>query len=325
MRRSLAVLLSVGLLAAVWAVTAGCPSAPPSDSLEALRQQVRRQPESAEARVALGQAYLKAKLYNDAFIAYREAADLDPKHFGALRGLAETSLQLGDAQGALDWIGRALALQPNDPAALGLRGRARLATRQVAQALPDLERAANLDPNLLEVRLALLTAYRAARQDAQALNQAAKLAAQFPSDPRVRFAYGTVLDRQGRIGEATLQYRETLRLDPDHRAAKFALALALVQQRTQLDEARRLAAEVDAAGPGDGTAAGLAARALFLSGKQEEGLRELGLVYRRHPENMQVVQWIKEAALQAGRPEIAEAADNTLRAAGLNPTSGAPQ
>ena len=318
MKRYLALAGVLLALAAIYLPAGGCrkPSSG-SGGVEAALAQTRHQPQAPDAWVALGQAYLDAKLYNDSFLAFRQATRYDQKNFEALRGLGEASLQLGDAQGAMDWCGRALALKPNDPAALGLRGRARLAMNQLDQALPDLERAANLDSSLVEVRLALLSVYHAQHQDDLALNQAAKLTAQFPSEPRARFAYGALLERQDRLGEAEKQYRETLRLDPDQRTAKLALALALVHQHKQLDEARRLAAEVDAADPENGTAAGLAAWALFLSGKQNEGLRELAQVYKRHPNNIQVVLWIKEAALQAGQTELAEAAGKALQAAGI--------
>ena len=317
MKRSVVLALALGVLAAICLLTGGCRQSGAAGSPEAARARTRQQPQSAAARVALGRACLDAKLYNDAFIAYREAANLDQKNFEALHGLGEASLLLGDAQGALTWAARALALKPDDAGALGLRGRARLATNQVEQALPELERAANLDPSLIDVRLALLSAYHAAHQDDQALAQAAKLTVQFPSDPRVRFAYGALLEKRELPAEAEKQYREALRLDPNHRVARFALALVLVHQHRQFSEARRLAAEVDASGPDNGTAAGLGAWALFLSGKQEEGLRELALVYKRHPENMQLVVWIREAALKAGQTELAEAAGKTLQAAGV--------
>ncbi len=314
MKCNLSLALALMAPAAICLLAGGCQQ-PAPNGVEAALARTRHQPQAPDAWAALGQAYLDTKLYNDAFVAYRKATRLDQKNFEALRGLGEASLRLGDAQGALDWSGRALAFKPRDPVALGLRGRARLALDQVDQARPDLERAANLDPSLVEVRLALLTAYHASEQDLLAINQAAKLTAQFPSEPRARFAYAALLEKQKRLAEAERQYRETLRLDPDHKSAKFALALALVHQHKQLAEARRLAAEVDAADSDSGTAAGLAAWALFLSGKQEEGLRELALVYKRHPGNMQVVLWIKEAALKAGRSELAEAASKTLQAA----------
>jgi len=313
MNRLLAVSLVLGVLTATWSVV-GCGKRVVSPDLEAAQARVRRQPSTPDAWVSLGEAYLKAHRHNDAFIAYRRALRIDEHSFDALCGLGEASLRLGDAYGALEWAERALQRKPNDPGALGLRGRARLAMGRINQGLPDLERAAGLDHSLLETRLALVSAYHASRQSDRALSQAAKLATQFPEEARAHYLYAALLEAKGRLPEAEREYREAVRLDGKLNSAKFALALALIHQNKRLDEARRLAIEVDAVEPGDGTAAGLAAWALFLSGKQEEGLRELALVHRKHPGNRQVVVWIKSGALQAGNTELAEAAAKTLQA-----------
>jgi cytochrome c-type biogenesis protein CcmH/NrfG len=318
MNRFLALGFALAASAAMGSL-AGCRNQVASGDMGAAQIRVRQQPNTPDAWVSLGKAYLKAQRYNDAFIAYRGALRIDEHSFEALCGLGEASVRLGDAQGALQWAGRALERKPDDPKALGLRGRARLAMGQTDQALPDLERAASLDPSDLETRLALVSAYRTAQQPDRALNQAAKVAAQFPEEARAHYVYAALLDAGGRLPEAEQEYRQALRLDGSMTGAKFALALALIHQNKHLDEARRLAAEVDAAQPGDGTAAGLAAWALFASGKQEQGLRELAMVYKKHPGNVQVVVWIKSAALKAGNTDLAEAASKTLQAMGASP------
>ncbi len=320
MKRLLDSGLAILGLVCLWALV-GCQRPGDVAEVDAAKTQVRQQPNSPGAWVALGKAYLQASRYNDAFIAYRGALRIDDKSFEALCGVGEASLRLGDAQGALQWAARALDRRPDDPAALGLRGRARLAMGQTEGALVDLERAASLDSSLLENRLALVNVYRARNQPDRALNQAAKIAAQFPEEARAHHLYAMLLDAAERLPEAEQEYRRALLLDNSLTAAKFALALNLVHQNRRLDEARRLAAEVDAAQPGEGTAAGLAGWALFLSGKQEQGLRELTLVYKKYPRNVQVVVWIKAAALRSGNTELAEAAGKTLQALTAVPPS----
>lgn len=302
-------------------VLSGCQRPAEVAAIDVARAQVRRQPNSPDAWIGLGKAYLQASRYNDAFIAYRGALRIDEHNYEALCGVGEASLRLGDAQGALQWAARALDRRPDDPAALGLRGRARLARGQTEGALTDLERAVSLNSSLIENRLALVNVYRARNQPDRALNQAAKIVAQFPEEARAHHLYAMLLDGAGRLSEAEQEYRRALQLDNSLTAAKFALALNLVHQNRRLDEARRLAAEVDAAQPGEGTAAGLAGWALFLSGKQEQGLRELTLVYKKYPRNAQVVVWIKAAALRSGNTELAEAAGKTLQALTAGPPS----
>lgn len=301
----------VGMVAAglcLLAVGCGRRSA---GGVEGARARVESQP-SADSWLALGQAYTHAQQYNDAFIAFRQALGYDASNFDALCGLSEASLYLADVQSAAQWANRALERRPDAPAALGLRGRARLASGDTAAALPDLERAASQDSSLLETRLALVAAYRSGRQSDLALNQAAKLAAQFGDQARVHYAYGVLLDERRQWPQAEREYREAVRLDPQMTAAKFALVLVLLNQHKGYDEAQKLAREIDGAAPGDGTAAGLAAWARFLSGQQQQGMRDLLEAYRRHSGNLQIIRWIQAAAVRMGRVDLADAASKTI-------------
>jgi tetratricopeptide (TPR) repeat protein len=275
------------------------------------RAQVERHP-TPEGWLALGQGYMTAKQFNDAFIAYRQALLLDSRSFEARCGLAEASLHLGDPHTALQWAEGALALRANAPTAVGLRGRARLALGDPTAALPDLEGAASADATQFETRLALVSAYQAQRRPDLARNQAAKLAGQFPQEARGHYVYALLLSQGRQWPQAEHEYREALRLDPTLTNAKLELAVVLVNEHKNYEEAERLATEVDAAVPGDGSAAGLAAWAQFLSGKQEAGLRALITAYQDHRYNVQIIRWIRDAALQMGRIDLATAADKEI-------------
>ena len=277
------------------------------------RARVERDP-TAAAWVALGQAYLKQgdERDNDAFIAFRQALRLESHNAEALGGLGEAELRLGDAQDALVWADRALAAQADAAAPLGVRGRARLAEGAATGAVPDLERAVNLDPSLLEARLSLISAYVELRRTDQALSQANQIVTRFPKEPRGHYAYAALLDARQQWAGAEHEYREGLRLDPSNTAMKLFLALLLFNQHKNYEEVQHLANEVDAAAPGDGSAAGLAAWALFLSGKQDGGMRALLQANHNHPRNLQILRWIKTGADQTGRPEVAEAATKDI-------------
>jgi tetratricopeptide (TPR) repeat protein len=275
------------------------------------RARAERQP-TAAAWVALGQAYARAQKFNDAFVAYRQALRRDPRDFDALCGLGEASLRLADAQGALTWADRALAVRADAPTALAVRGRARLARGDAAAALPDLQQAVTLDSSALEPRLALISAYLTLGQPDAALAQASATAAHFPNEGRGHYVYAALLDARRQWPQAEHEYREALRLDPENPAIKLALAVVLLNQHKGYDEAQHLARDVAAAAPGDGGAAGLAAWALFLSGKQDAGLRALMQAYQEHPHNLQIVRWIQTAATQTGRPDLADAAAKAI-------------
>jgi tetratricopeptide (TPR) repeat protein len=280
-----------------------------AQAISAARARVDRDP-TAPAWVALGQAYLQAqnKHNNDAFIAFRQALRLDSHNAEAMGGLAEAELRLGDAQDALVWANRTLAVTADDPAAIGVRGRARLAEGDAPEALPDLERALDLDPSLLEARLALITAYLELHKTDQAQAEAVQTVARFPEEARGHYAYAAILDARSRWPEAEQQYRAGLRLDPTNATMKMLLAALLFNQHKDYDEVQRLATQVDAVAPGDGSAAGLAAQALYLSGKQDAGMRALYKANAAHPRNLQILRWIKAGADETGRPEISDAA-----------------
>jgi cytochrome c-type biogenesis protein CcmH/NrfG len=293
----------------------GCgkkPLAAPNE-LPALRLRTEHQPNTPDAWVALGKAYFAQKRYNDAFITYRRAIELDAKSFEALYGLGECCYFLSDPQSGMEWAVKALARRPNSPAALGLRGRLKLAQSDVAGALPDMEKAVAQDPAQLETRLALVTVYRMQKRSDLALGQAVKMVQQYPQEGRAHYVCGSLLEEKGETAAAEAEYRGALKCDGKLVRAKYALAHLLVRESHGLDEASRLAAEVAAEAEGDGTPAGLAAWALFRSGKQDEGLQALGRAYDQHKDNLQILVWINQAATQMGKVELANASAEAIR------------
>jgi len=72
-------------------------------------------PDFAEGFNARATAYFLAGLYGPALADIRRTLALNPRHFGALTGLAVILDETGDAQTAFGAIARALALNPHDP------------------------------------------------------------------------------------------------------------------------------------------------------------------------------------------------------------------
>lgn len=285
-----------------------------SVSLSESRVRTEQQPHMPQVWVSLGEAYAQEKMYNDAYIAYKQAIELDDQNFQALLGLAESCFQLQDPETGLEWVAKALELQPEAPAALGLRGRLYLISGKLDQALPDLEKAVNHDPSRLEERLGLIAAYRAKGQNRQALIQAAKTVKQFPTSARAHSANAALLEVAKALDHAEQEYHLAIKYDPALLRAKFGLASLLVHRKKDLTEARKLALEVDAEGPGDGTARGLAAWSYYLEGKERDALRELIQVHQQHPENLTVLLWINQAAGEMGERDVARAAAYNIRA-----------
>lgn len=80
------------------------------------------------------------------------------------------------------------------------------------------------DPDLLEVRFCLGTTLLELNRSSEALPHLQAVAREFPNFAVARFNYGVVLERQGRLSEATREYRETLRLEPNFKPAQEKVA-----------------------------------------------------------------------------------------------------
>ena len=284
-----------------------------ADEITAARDRADQQPNSPDAWVALGQTYLEAEMYNDAYIAFKQGWALDQKQPEALHGLAEASLQLHNPQAARTWVNKALALNPRDGDALGMRGEVKLAEEDVAGARSDLMAASRLGPLRLTSSLALTAVYMRQGHKDLALAQAEKTSHRFPLEATAHHNYAVLLDQLGRGKEAEDEYRLTLKCDPRALRDKLLLAQVLVRSSRNLDEARKLALEVAAKAPGNGTPAAVAARALYLKGQREQSLKELLEVQSQYRTNPLVLFWIYDEAKATGNTEVEKAAADILQ------------
>lgn len=312
---------------AVWAmlgagtvlVLGGCSPREPElardlpEEVVAAQERADKQPNSPDAWNALGESYAEAEMYNDAYMAFKQAWVLNQKSLDALHGLARSSLQLHNPQKAHQWVRKALALNPRDGEALGMRGEVRLAEGNVEGAHADLTAASRLGPLTLNSSLALTGVYMQQGRRDQALKQAAETTRRFPLKAAAHHNYAALLDQLGRGREAEEEYRLALECNPGALRDKLLLAQLLVRSSRKLDEARKLALEVAAKAPGDGTPAAVAARALYLKGQREQSLKELLGIQAEHPTNMQVLIWIYEEAKATHNTEVAAAAASVIQ------------
>lgn len=162
---------------------------------------------------------------------YRRATARDPRDFESWGQLGASLLALGDAAGAIEALGRALALKPGQPAI-----RARLAAAQAAA-------------GRAEAGLA------AARAQAQAL----------PYDPLVRVTIARLEDLLGRPEAAEAALDAALALDPACAPALLALA-DLMERGNRLDALDSLMARAGAIGVPAAETALLDARLRFRRG-----------------------------------------------------------
>jgi tetratricopeptide (TPR) repeat protein len=139
----------------------------------------------------------------------------------------------GDAARALRWAGFALA---------------RLETREGAmRAVAALKRAADLDPESLEIRNALASALQRAGQPEEALVQSEIVITAQPTNPAALSTHGEILSSLDRTEEAIEVLRRSVEIDPKGTSALVALGVALRKQH-RLEDAfvpLRQGAEID--------------------------------------------------------------------------------
>jgi tetratricopeptide (TPR) repeat protein len=132
-----------------------------------------------------------------------------------------------------------LAIRPDDPTGLRLRGLIDLENGRPEDALMLLEQADRADPGNLETVAALARALALAgqdeaareasaravtlRQEAELLDPLIKQVLHEPGDADVRFRIGRALTRMGRLRDAREWLASALAFDPDHAEARRAL------------------------------------------------------------------------------------------------------
>lgn len=190
------------------------------------------------------------------------------------------TLALREGIGRLE---RALADAPEHGEAQYLLGYARMQLGRVAAALPALEEAVRLGPDVPERLNALAQAYEAAgRAPAVIARLYRRALALQPALADVRVNYGRFLEAQGRTAEAIAAYREAAEERPWLTAAHFNLGSAYVRngdmEKGEEELLRTL--ELD---PDDAEALGNLGLLYLTQGRAEDGRRMLERAVKAAP------------------------------------------
>lgn len=165
------------------------------DAAAAADAAVKVMPDSAAAHAALGEALLAAGKGAEAEAPLRRAIELDPKRASASAQLAQVLSAKGDHEGTVAAVSQALALEPSRRDLFALRGKARLALGQEAEALEDLHAA-----------VAVSTA-----------------------DAGLHLSLANIHHKHGRYDIASQHYRSAIEIDPQLGDAQLGLADVLVR------------------------------------------------------------------------------------------------
>ena len=188
------------------------------------------------ARFQEGQSHHQAGRFVEAQAAYGEVLSADPSHAEAWQQMSLLANQFGRPDLALDWIGKAVALEPDNVRYLFSQGvvlqksggwvEAEACYRQVLALNPDLPDAYN-NLGMVLGRQGRTTEAVAAAQRTVELS---------PESPTFHDNLGIALNELGRYAEAEASFRVATTLDPDNVGARHNLGKTLHSQG-RLDEA----------------------------------------------------------------------------------------
>jgi tetratricopeptide (TPR) repeat protein len=269
-------------------VCGGCRKAPETPLDKALLE-TKRHPTSGPAFIALGDVYYDSKAYNDAFVAYKRALEINANDADAAFKLARTDLYLGDADHGIVMALQALKGNPNNKEAHLVLGRHYLSKRDADKASTELRRLLDMDPKYTEARLYLVTADLMQNDDKGALDEARQAAVTDPGNAKARATYAAMLQHFKQTDQAVNEYRAAVKLDSNDVSSMMQLATILAQQERNLDEARTLAKRASEIAPADGFPAALASWILYRQGKPTEALREMDVAARANPYNHRIL------------------------------------
>jgi tetratricopeptide (TPR) repeat protein len=194
---------------------------------------VRISPLYLEARLNLALALSLMGQPAEAETEYRKALDLHP--VGKLlyvghSGLGAVLATLHRTAEALPELQLAAQLKPDSAESHYNLGTALEELGRNQEAAPEFAAAVHLAPDDSEARKRLAMALAAQGKQDEAVNEFAALAEQRPGDAVIQYDLAIALARAGRLDEAIQHFSESLRLRPDLTAARDGLEIAKAQR-----------------------------------------------------------------------------------------------
>ena len=197
--------------------------------------------------LAVAVEHHQAGRLQDAEHIYRQILRADPNHADALQLLGAIATQVGNHEVAVDFITRAIEVNPDAPNFHSNLAVAYRALEKLDEAEAAIRRALQLEPDYAEAHFNLANTL-------QAKGKLDEAAASYRQALRVKPDYahaqnnlGNVMTEQGRHEEAEAAYRQASRLNPDYAHAHNNLGNSLAKQARHkaAEDAYRRALQID--------------------------------------------------------------------------------
>ncbi len=195
-----------------------------------------KRPQSARARVALGNALLTQNRVDEAIAAYREAERIQPNRADASCGLGMGLARKGALDAAVAAYRESLRLDPNLAKAHYNLGNALSRQGRIDESIRSFHECLRIEPRFAEAHCNLGNALAGQGQLDEAITEYREAIRIKSSLPNAHKGLGEVLVRLGRVNEGIAAFREAIRIQPDYANAHADLAAALLD-RGEYDEA----------------------------------------------------------------------------------------
>ena len=219
-------------------------------SVDSLQAAIQRAPDYALSHAALAQSYVRlanrvgSHLLLDARAAARRALEIDPDQADAHVVTGFTALQLDwDWAGAERHYQRAIELSPNLAEAHSAYADLLSLLDRHEQAIAEIERAQQLDPLRLLIRVSAGGIYTHAGQSDRAIAIYRDLRAKHPQDFPMPWAMGTALTAKGSYEEGLAEYLSAVGPHGGH-PNLFAAIATTYARLGRKDEARKILADL---------------------------------------------------------------------------------
>jgi tetratricopeptide (TPR) repeat protein len=198
----------------------------------------RDQNKTKSEAFASGNKYFAAEKYNEATVEYRRAIQIDPKFGDARAKLGEIYLKTGEIAGALRETVRAADLLPNNDEVQIRAGNLLLASGSFQDARTRSEQVLSRSPKNVDALVLRGNAMAGLKDLDGALTEFEKAAAADPTRGTIQSNIGAIQMAKGAMAEAEIAFRSATELAPASALARVAYAnFLLMTKRPELAEA----------------------------------------------------------------------------------------
>jgi tetratricopeptide (TPR) repeat protein len=176
------------------------------------------------ALIEQGIALHNARRFVEAERLYQTVLRENPEHPDALNLMGVLAIEAGQNSIALDYMGKAVKLEPQKAIYRNNLGNALIIASQSEEALPHLRKAVVLEPNYAEAWTNLGKAWRIIGDMEQAAKHFRRALSVMPSFLRAQAGMAEIESEMGRFEEATAAFTRILQLDPRNIEAMCGLA-----------------------------------------------------------------------------------------------------